>query len=253
MLRDYATPNDLGDLGELDEYGRRRRRPVQQVRRIPFDYVATFVLTGEPGRRVQSLINISAEATFICTSIGYGAEEPKIYQTYLDRIQDIRNQKIKSIIDDANKNEVPPAAGGGGGTNGGSPGSSPANSGIFTGGGVFGTGVVLKDEVITKINDTITKDQIPGEEAIRSVIQNFRDALSFKYAIIDKGSGRELQNAPIHNLAGLGRLDGTRPFRELPVPYVFLANSTVLVEVTELVTLENSIIHIDFQGYKEFR
>jgi hypothetical protein len=249
MLREYASLNDPGSLGELDEYGRRLRRSAQKVKRIPFDYVATFTLTGEPGRRVQALINISAEATFICTSIGYGAEEPKIYQTYLAQIQDIRNQQILLILDKAKKNDgdpTPPTDGDGTTT----PVFSGGLGGIF--GGSIG-GVLLDAGTITNINRRITLEQIPGEEAIRNVIQNFRDALSFKYAIIDRGSGRELQNVPIHNLAGLGRLDGTRPFRELSVPYVFLPNSTVLVELTELVTLEAAIIHIDFQGYKEFR
>ena len=235
MLREYATSNELGNLDELDEYGRRRRRPMQSVRRIPFDYVATFTLTGQPGRRNQSLMNTSAEGDFICTSIGYGAEEPKIYQTYLDKIQNIRDQKIRKLIeafdDPANREPAPP---------------------VVVGGRIRVP--VPRDEVIRdRINTEIIQQQLPGEQAIRSVIENFRDALSFKYAIIDKGSGRELQNAPIHNLAGLGRLDGTRPFRELPVPYIFRANSTILVEITELVTLEDAIIHIDFQGYKEFR
>ena len=84
-------------------------------------------------------------------------------------------------------------------------------------------------------------------------IQNLHEALSFTYAIIDKGSGRELQNEPIHNLAGLGKADGTRPFRELVVPYVFAPNSTVVIELHELTTVSGGIVHMVFQGYKEFR
>ena len=40
------------------------------VKEIPYDYVATFKLTGKRGTRVQDVINISTEGTFVAVSIG---------------------------------------------------------------------------------------------------------------------------------------------------------------------------------------
>ena len=54
-------------------------------------------------------------------------------------------------------------------------------------------------------------------------------AIDFKYSIVDSGSGRELQNRPIHNIAGLGGPNGERPFRALAKPMLFMPRSTVRV------------------------
>lgn len=40
------------------------------TKEIPYDYVATFVLDGSPGRRVQDVITISTEGTFVAVSVG---------------------------------------------------------------------------------------------------------------------------------------------------------------------------------------
>ena len=44
---------------------------------IPYDYAATFVLTGRPGNVVQDVINISPEGGFVAVAIGYGLEEER--------------------------------------------------------------------------------------------------------------------------------------------------------------------------------
>lgn len=41
------------------------------VKEIPYDYVATFKLTGRRGTRVQDVVNISSEGTFVAVSVGY--------------------------------------------------------------------------------------------------------------------------------------------------------------------------------------
>jgi len=58
--------------------------------------------------------------------------------------------------------------------------------------------------------------------------------IDFKYSIVDSGTGRELQNQPIYNIAGLGKADGDRPFRPFPKPMMFLPRSTIRIEVEEL-------------------
>jgi hypothetical protein len=58
--------------------------------------------------------------------------------------------------------------------------------------------------------------------------------IDFKYSIVDSGSGRELQNQPIHNIAGLGEATGERPFRPLAKPMLFMPRSTIRIEVEEI-------------------
>ena len=54
--------------------------------------------------------------------------------------------------------------------------------------------------------------------ALASTLLPMTGAIDFKYSIVDSGSGRELQNRPIHNIAGLGEPNGERPFRPSPNP-----------------------------------
>ena len=58
--------------------------------------------------------------------------------------------------------------------------------------------------------------------------------IDFKYSIVDSGTGRELQNQPIHNIAGLGESTGDRPFRPFAKPMLFLPRSTIRIEVEEI-------------------
>jgi hypothetical protein len=58
--------------------------------------------------------------------------------------------------------------------------------------------------------------------------------IEFKYSIVDSGTGRELQNHPIYNIAGLGSAAGERPFRSFPKPMVFLPRSTIRIEIEEV-------------------
>lgn len=81
-------------------------------------------------------------------------------------------------------------------------------------------------------------------------------AIDFKYSIVDSGSGRELQNRPIHNIAGLGEPNGERPFRVLAKPMVFMPRSTVRIEVEEVTgsdvdaTVVGAELFIVLHGYK---
>ena len=44
---------------------------------IPYDYGATFDITGRPGNVVQDVINISAEGAFVAVAVGYGFEDER--------------------------------------------------------------------------------------------------------------------------------------------------------------------------------
>jgi hypothetical protein len=77
----------------------------------------------------------------------------------------------------------------------------------------------------------------------------FPEDLSFKYAIIDNGTGRELQSEPIHNLSGLGIANGDRPFRMFPKPIVFEPRSVILFQVQEILGGPGKLYFV-LQGYK---
>lgn len=77
--------------------------------------------------------------------------------------------------------------------------------------------------------------------------------IDFKYSIVDSGSGRELQNRPIHNVAGLGEPNGERPFRALAKPMLFMPRSTVRFEVEEITDDGSTMaaeLFIVLHGYK---
>ena len=77
---------------------------------------------------------------------------------------------------------------------------------------------------------------------------NRPESVSFRYSILDTGRGRELENQPLHNVAGLGIADGDRPFKRLARAALFLPRSTVRVRVEE--QFGRGILFIAFQGYK---
>jgi len=85
--------------------------------------------------------------------------------------------------------------------------------------------------------------------------------IDFLYSIIDSGSGRELQNKAIHNIAGLGEPNGNRPFRPFAKPMLFMPRSTIRIEVEEVSADAGGIdpappfyqgaqLFIVFHGYK---
>ena len=78
-------------------------------------------------------------------------------------------------------------------------------------------------------------------------------AIDFKYSIVDSGTGRELQNRPIPNIAGLGGPNGERPFRALAKPMLFMPRSTVRFEVEEITDNDTTVgaeLFIVLHGYK---
>jgi hypothetical protein len=78
-------------------------------------------------------------------------------------------------------------------------------------------------------------------------------SIDFKYSMVDSGTGRELQNKPIHNIAGLGEPTGDRPFRPLAKPMLFMPRSTIRIEVEEISeapTVIGAELYIVLHGYK---
>jgi hypothetical protein len=75
------------------------------------------------------------------------------------------------------------------------------------------------------------------------------EEISFLYSIDVVSTGRELQNKPIHNIAGLGIANGDRPFRPFARPVAFEPRSVIRIQLEELSTLPGTL-YIVLQGYK---
>jgi hypothetical protein len=190
-------------------------------RAIPFDYVTTFDLTGTPDRVVEDEISVSVEGGFVATSVGYGlaVEETGVSVTNPNPGSDVINLSgltLKAFSPDAlldgiriRQNFLRVALG----ANGSLADSLPA---------------ALISRVFERLNRP--------------------EDVSFRYAIFDGGTGHELQNRAINNIAGLGIADGDRPFKNLARPMSFLPRSTIRVQVKE--QFGRGTLFIAFQGYK---
>jgi hypothetical protein len=200
------------------------------VKEIPYDYVARFILDGtRPGNRVQDVINISTDGAFVTTAIGY---------SFIPRLN-VRNSFVES---------------------------GAGNEGALT---IFisqNNNAVLQSliNLFSPFVEPLTGNNDPEQERKRRQLEQLIAAplrcslarlcgVDFKYSIVDSGSGRELQNQPIHNIAGLGTADGERPFRYLAKPQLFMPRSTIRIEVEEVSEgplYQGAELFMVFHGYK---
>jgi hypothetical protein len=202
------------------------------IKEIPYDYVATFKLSGKPpgGNRVQDVINISVEGAFVAVAIGYSfipklsdplpsipaltsdTTAPTTTTTTLNRI-------ISRTI--VNRLSLP---------------SFPSGT----------TSQTVIDQLAAIIEPLV-------EPSVVQCLVTRLCGIHFKYSIVDSGSGRELQNQPIHNIAGLGESSGDRPFRPLAKPMIFMPRSTIRIEIEEISVgplYEGAQLYFVLHGYK---
>jgi hypothetical protein len=203
---------------------------ADSTRVIPFDYVASFDLVGSPGNYLEQEIAINVEGGFVTTEIGYGLAV---------KTQDVKLKEDKATVDpsdpegkrklikltDLEFNHFAPSA--------------------------------LQDGI--RVRPNFLRVALQDAELIDFPIRldlanrvferlNRPEDVSFRYSLFDTGTGRELQNQPIHNIAGLGIANGERPFKRLARPMLFLPRSTIRVAVEERVG--RGRLFIVFQGYK---
>jgi hypothetical protein len=76
------------------------------------------------------------------------------------------------------------------------------------------------------------------------------EEVSFLYSFDIGSTGREYQNKPIHNIAGLGIANGDRPSRPFAKPMVFEPRSSIRLQIEELSTGTAGTLFIVLQGYK---
>jgi hypothetical protein len=191
---------------------------------IPFDYVTKFTLTGQTGNVVEDEIAINVEGGFVATAVGYGlaAGEEKV------KITDALNS-AGIAADPFNLQTLPLSIFPADALMGGIRVHSKYLRFVFDSTGNLNTiPLALMDEVFMRLNRP--------------------ENVSFRYSILDSGTGRELQNQPIYSVAGLGIANGKRPFKQLARPMIFLPRSTLRVTVEE--RSGQGELYIVFQGYK---
>ena len=193
------------------------------ARVIPFDYVTTFELTGRPQTQLESETTVNAEGGFVATSIGYGllVEESQV--------------PIQGFLVSSSSGTFSLAA-----VTLSSLGTSALTDGIR----------IRPDRLRIAFKDNgQLADSVPFAMA-NEVFErlNRPEDVSFRYTIFDSGRGRELQNQPLHNVAGLGIADGDRPFKKLARSMVFLPRSTIRIRVEE--RFGRGTLFVVLQGYK---
>ena len=185
---------------------------------IPFDYVASLRLTGRPGARVEEEVPINVDGAFVATSIGYGLQP------------DVGAPEVRISGDPVNLRTLQL--------------ESFRNADLLDGVRLRPDLVRLAFDATGSLRTNVPAGLLPllFERTTRPV------DVSFRYTFFDTGTGRELQNRPIHNVAGLGSADGDRPFKVLARPLVFLPRSSIRLSVEE--RRGRGRLFIVFQGYK---
>ena len=209
---------------------------------IPFDYVTTFRLTGRPGQVLEDEVNVNAEGGFVATDVGYGleVEDPGVAILW-DNADDITIPALKTAVL-AMRAQLGDR-------------SATVDLGLLPL-RLFATsalqeGIRIKPDFLRiAFAAGGTLNAVLPVSLLDQVFErlNVPDAVSFRYAIFDSGRGIELQNQPIHNLAGLGAADGARPFKKLARPMVCVPRSTIRVRVEE--HAGRGTLFIVFQGFK---
>jgi hypothetical protein len=222
------------ETGDYRTLGEAVQRDIPTGKLVPFDYISTLDLLGKPDNVVADEVPVSVDGGYVTTALGYSLDPGDI------GIQ----------IELANAT-VPPL----------NPEDPPTNL-------VDLHKIRLKDiKPVQTLLDGIrihplrvrfafTSDgrlsRAPNDMLGRMFQSlNLPDAVRFVYSIADAGTGRDLQNRPIFNVAGLGIANGDRPFRVLHKPMMFLPRSTIRVQVREV--FGRGRLFVVFQGYKILR
>lgn len=209
------------------------------VHHLSYDYVATFPLTGEVGRVREDVLNVSVEGVFVAQEIGYGFVAERTQTVFLlpppagtpALPENLAEVTLKSLPPDVLITGFR---------------FNPAFERLaFVRDLADPKRTLLSPNLDAKLADPTSDDRI---ELLQRVLRV--DELHFLFQIIDSGTGRELQNEPIHNVAGLGKSNGERPFRVLAKPTAFLPRSTIRIQVEEATQGAQGELVLALHGYK---
>lgn len=191
-------------------------------RSMPFDYSVRFTLTGEAGTRQQQEVPVDAGEGFRVNSIAYGLQSDG-RAVQLDRAATGTNSRVD--LSQLRVDHLPVEAW----LDGFRIRPQYLRFALDSSGQLGGS---VEPDLADRIFERLNR---PGD-------------VSFRYEITDGGTGRDLQNIPIHNIGGLGSADGKRPFKTLPRPLELFPRSTLKLTVYE--TFGRGELFIVFQGYR---
>lgn len=196
---------------------------------VPFDYVANIELLGIPQRIVQQEVNVSVEGGFVATALGYAlaTEDPRVRIASAIVSQGRAKPGKPPVVD---LNALPLSV----------FGIQAVRNGFRIRPGLLR--IVLRDG-----GGLTSRLALDLADKIFEPLDRAED-VSFRYTIVDGGTGRELQNGLINNIAGLGIANGDRPFKTFARPMIFAPRSSIRVIVQE--HFGRGRLFMTFQGYK---
>jgi hypothetical protein len=211
---DHETGN-YRPLGEMIE------QDVPTTRVVPFDYVSTLDLTGRLGNIVEDEVPINVDGGYVATAINYSLD------TGDTTIEIVKDKPLN--LGDIKLTEIRPV------------------QALFEGIRIHPLRTRFAFPAGGQLNTSVSQDLLG--RLLQSV--NRPEEVRFLYAINDTGTGRELQNQRVSNVASLGIADGERPFKVFHKPMHFLPRSTIRVQVEEV--FGRGRLFLVFQGYKILR
>jgi hypothetical protein len=209
------------ETGDYRTLGEALQRDIPTDKLVPFDYVSTLDLLGKPDNVVDDEVPINVDGGYVTTALGYSLDVPDV-SVQIERPSEDGNLRTIALKD-----------------------IRPVQT-LFDGVRIHPL----------RVRFAFTSDgrlsRVP-QDMLGRMFQslNLPDAVRFVYSITDAGTGRDLQNRPVFNVAGLGIANGDRPFRILHKPMMFLPRSTIRVQVREV--FGRGRLFLVFQGYKILR
>lgn len=212
---------------------------LSDSRIVPFDQLVTFDLTGNRNNVLIKVINISVEGHFVAVAMSYsvlpevqivfGPDPGHIPQVDGKKVVDLKQINFEAVLAGFRQRikEL----------------QLPTAKAVRLENQLLQLGIQLNPRMV-QFGPFIPVDQL---NRLFQVVA-FQEEINFLYSIFDSASDREFQSESIHNLAGLGRADGDRPFRFLPQPIIFEPRSVIRVQITE-VTGKGRLYFV-LQGYK---
>lgn len=235
--------------------------PGGEDRVVPFDYVAHFRLTGRARHVIEQEITVNAEGGFVATDVGYGLSpelEPVVITPPEPPAKAEETAAASTVAAPvAGPGTAPPTA----------PPAAPTEEAEQKKEDIdlaalplaalppmlLRTGFRLRPEYARiALGDRGVLQPLPRPLAEACFEQlNAAEDVTFLYAISDTGAGRDWQNRPILNVAGLGTASGRRPFKRLARPRLLPPRSTLRITVEEC--SGRGMLYIALHGYKLLR
>jgi hypothetical protein len=208
------------ETGNYKRLGEQIESDIPTTHVVPFDYVATLDLSGQPGNIVEDEVPINVDGGYVATAITYSLDaDPTFTIERNDALIDLRTVKltemrpVQALFDGIRIHPL-------------------RTRFAFTAGGQLNS---ISQDLLRRLFQSV----------------NQPEEVRFLYAINDTGTGRELQNQRVSNVASLGIANGERPFKVFHKPMHFLPRSTIRVQVEEV--FGRGRLFLVFQGYKRLR